>query len=133
MKKIYIAIAISTSLYAAPYTKQDRIQDMQKLAEAMSQIETGFFYNNKDIVKDGALQLSKIVKKVKPPLTKKEQQDPVAKKRKVELSDDIVERISSKAMSIYDRYDTTDARSSIQAYTTIVKQCMKCHNQIRHW
>jgi cytochrome c556 len=135
MNKIYLAIVLSTSVYAATYTKQNRIHDMQKMAEAMSQIETGFFYNNKEIVRDGALKLSKTVKRVKPPLTEKEKKKPIAEyvKRKMEVTDDIINRIDEKAKDIYDRFDTNDARSSIQAYTTIVKQCMKCHHQIRNW
>ncbi len=131
MKKLYLAITLSVSLCANQYTKQDRIKDMQKMAEAMSQIESGFFYNNKEIVQDGALKLSDIVKKVKAPVDKKESEASV--KRKLELTKDIINRIDSKAISIYERYDKNDSRSSIQAYTTIVKQCMKCHHQIRHW
>ena len=135
MKKIYLIIALSASVYSAQYTKQDRILDMQKMAEAMSTIETGFFYNNKEIVKNGALDLSKIVKRVKPPLSKKERQDQMEDyvRRKIELSNEITNKISSKAITIYERFDTKDARSSIQAYTSIVKQCMKCHHQIRNW
>ncbi len=131
MKKIFLIIAISTYIYAAQYTEQNRIHDMQKMAEAMSTIESGFFYNNKEIVQSGALELSKIIKRVKPPVNKSESKDSV--KRKLEITKDIVQRIDSKAMTIYNRYDTKDARASIQAYTVIVKQCMKCHYQIRHW
>ena len=132
MKKIFLAIAfLSTSVYAASYTKKERIVDMQKMAEAMSTIETGFFYNNKEIVQNGALSLSKIIKKVKPPVDEKENED--SAKRKLEITKDIVDRIDSKAMTIHDRYDTKDSRAAIQAYTVIVKQCMKCHYQIRHW
>lgn len=135
MKKIYLIILISTSIYAAEYTKQDRINDMQKMAEAMSNIESGFFYNNKDIVRDGALLLSQTIKRVKPPLTEKEKKKPIADyvKRKLELTNDIISKIDSKANDIYDRFDTNDARSSIQAYTSIVKQCLKCHHEIRNW
>ena len=135
MKKIYLAAALVTSIYAQSYTQQDRIHDMQKMAEAMSLIETGFFYNNKEIVRNGASQLSKVVVRVKPPLSKEEKKnkDNERVKIKLELSKDIVSKIDSKAKAIYDRFDVKNARSSIQAYTSIVKQCMKCHYQIRHW
>ncbi|WP_373072713.1 cytochrome C [Sulfurimonas sp.] len=135
MKKIYLILVLITSIYAEAYTKQNRIDDMQKMAEAMSLIETGFFYNNKDIVRDGALKLSKAVVRVKPPLTKEESKEPLAKrvKLKIDLSNDIVSKIDEKAKTIYNRFDAKDARSSIQAYTSIVKQCMKCHYEIRHW
>jgi hypothetical protein len=131
MKKIYLSIVIGTSLCAATYTKQNRIHDMQKLAEAMTTIETGFFYNNKEIVQNGANDVVKIIKKVKPPIEKGE--DKASVKRKMAITKDIIDRIESKANTIHDRYDTNDARAAIQAYTTIVKQCMKCHHQIRHW
>lgn len=135
MKKAYLAIALSTSIYAQSYTKQDRIHDMQQMAEAMSQIETGFFYNNEEIVKDGALKLSKVIKRVKPPLTKEEKKEPMAEyvKRRIELSDRIISKIESQAKDIYERFDKKNARSAIQDYTSIVKQCMKCHYEIRHW
>jgi cytochrome c556 len=135
MKKIYLALILSTSLYAAPYTKQEIVKDMQKMMEAMSNIEMGFFYNNKDIVRDNAMALSKTIKNVRPPLQKEEMKEPLSDyvKRKIEITKDIINKIDEKANDIAERFDTKDARASIQAYTSIVKQCMKCHHEIRKW
>ena len=45
MKRCIFILLFSTGLFAQEYTKEDRIKDMQVMAKAMSQIETGFFYN----------------------------------------------------------------------------------------
>lgn len=135
MKKLSLALALSISLYAGEYTKQDRIHDMQEMAEAMSSIETGFFYNNKDIVNNGALKLSDVINKVQPPLEEKEEKDPLARymNKKVQFTNKIVKKIDSKAKLIIERFSEGDVQAAVQAYTKIVKQCMKCHYEIRQW
>ena len=51
MSKIVTTLLfLGTVLLAAPYTQEDRIHDMQIMAEAMGKIQTGFFYNNNDLV-----------------------------------------------------------------------------------
>ncbi len=135
MKKVSIALLLGTVLFAGQYTKADRIKDMQKMAEAMSTIETGFFYNNNDIVQNGALVLSDIIRRIKPPLEEKEEKDPMARymNNKVIFSNKIVKNIDRKAQTIIERFSEGDVQASVQAYTKIMKQCMKCHHEIREW
>ncbi|NOR58485.1 MAG: cytochrome C, partial [Sulfurimonas sp.] len=92
MKKISIALLLGTALFAGSYTKADRIKDMQTMAEAMSTIETGFFYNNNDIVQNGAIALSDAIRRVQPPLEVREEKDPMARymNNKVVFSNKIV-------------------------------------------
>ncbi|PHS56279.1 MAG: cytochrome C [Sulfurimonas sp.] len=135
MKKLFIALLLSTSLFAGVYTKQDRIKDMQIMAKAMSQIETGFFYNNNDIIQDGALTLSDTIKRVKPPLEEAEEKDPLARymNQKIEFTNKIVRSIDKKTETIITRFAKGDVQASVQAYTKIMKQCIKCHHEIRQW
>ena len=135
MKKISIALLLGTALIAGQYTKADRIKDMQVMAEAMSSIETGFFYNNNDIVQSGAIKLSDAIRRVKPPLEEVEEKDPMARymNNKVIFSNKIVKNIDAKVETIMTRFAEGDVQASVQAYTKIMKQCMKCHHEVRQW
>ena len=135
MKKISIALLLGTALFAGSYTKADRIKDMQIMAEAMSTIQTGFFYNNNDIVQSGALKLSDAIRRVEPPLEELEEKDPMARymNNKIIFSNKIVKRIDAKTKLIIQRFADGDVQQSIQAYTKITKQCMKCHHEVRQW
>ena len=135
MKRSILILLLGTTLFAAPYTKADRIKDMQTMAEAMSQIQTGFFYNNNDIVQDGALKLSDTIRRVQPPLEEVEEKDPMARymNEKVKFSNKITKKIDQKAKLILQRFKAGDAQEAIQAYTKIMKRCMECHSQLRTW
>ena len=135
MKKISIALLLGTALIAGQYTKSDRIKDMQTMAEAMSTIETGFFYNNNDIVQNGGVALSDAIKRVQPPLEEIEEKDPMARymNNKVIFSNKIVKNIDKKVKTIMQRFAEGDVQAAAQAYTKIMKQCMKCHHEIRQW
>ncbi len=135
MKKISIALLLGTSLFAGAYTKADRIKDMQIMAEAMGSIQTGFFYNNNDIVQSGAIKLSDAIRRVQPPLEELEEKDPMARymNNKVIFSNKIVKKIDSKAKLIVQRFAEGDVSQAVQAYSKISKQCMKCHHEVRKW
>ncbi|WP_324172985.1 cytochrome C [Sulfurimonas sp.] len=135
MKNILTTLLLSTALFSSVYTKQDRIKDMQVMAEAMTTIETGFFYNNNDIVQNGALSLSDAIRRIKPPLEVKEEKDPMARymNNKVVFSNKIVKTIDKKAKIIIERFAVGDVQAATQAYTKIMKQCMRCHHEIRQW
>ena len=74
MKKI-ISIFLITINTAFAYTQEDRITDMQTMANAMHDIQSGFFYNNFEMVKIGGATLADTIVKVEPPLNEVEEQD----------------------------------------------------------
>jgi len=135
MKQIALLLLLGGSLLAQEYTKADRIKDMQIMAEAMSQIQTGFFYNNNEIVQDGAIKLSDAVRRVEPPLEEREEKDPMTRymNEKVKFSHKTTKKIDQKAKIILERFKGGDSQQAIQAYTKIMKQCMECHSQLRTW
>ncbi len=135
MKKTAVILLLGTALFAGQYTKDDRIKDMQIMAEAMSEIQTGFFYNNGEIVKNGAIKLSDAVRRVEPPLEEKEEKDPMTRymNEKVKFSHKITKKIDQKARLILERFADGDTPQAIQAYTKIMKKCMECHSQLRTW
>ncbi len=120
---------------AQAYTKEDRIKDMQILAKAMEEIQTGFFYNNKDLVNEGALKLSDTINRIQPPLSEAEEKDPMARymNNKIKVSNKIKKKIDQKARNIIERFRDNDPTQAAQSYTDIVKKCMECHVQIRQW
>ena len=136
MKKIVLAVVLAGSmLCAGSYTKQDRIDDMNDMASAMNDIQSGFFYNNYDIVSAGVLKLSEAVSKVKPPLEETAEEDILSRymNQKIQMTNKIVKKIDRKSLLILQRYKEGDSTQALQAYTKIMGECMKCHREMRHW
>lgn len=136
MKKSLIALAlVGVVLQAEPYTKQQRITDMQTMAAAMQDIQNGFFYNNFDMVQVGTAKLTDTIMKIEPPLEEAEEKDVMTRytNNKVQMSNKIKKTINKKAKDIIERFRDGDAVQALQAYTKITKQCMECHTQLRKW
>ncbi len=134
-KIVTIALLASTLLLAKPYTKTDRIQDMQTMAEAMGKIQMGFFYNNNDLVQEGSLTLSDTIRRVKPPLEEEEEKDPMTRfmNNKVRMSEKIAKKIDKKTLEIIQRFAEGDTIQALQAFSKITEKCMECHTQLRSW
>jgi hypothetical protein len=122
MKRLLVScVMVMTFGFAQEYTQADRIFDMQKMAQAMQDIQSGFFYNNLDIVKAGAKDLKETIVKIRP--IKKETENKKRIQRKIEQNtDDIVARFSDG-----------DATQALQFYSKISSECMKCHVRLRKW
>ena len=136
MKKSLIALALAgVVLHAGPYTKEQRIIDMQILASAMQDIQNGFFYNNFDMIQVGTAKLSDTIIKIEPPLEEAEEKDVMTRytNNKVQMSNKIKKKINKKAKDIIERFRDGDAKQALQAYSKITKQCMECHTQLRKW
>jgi hypothetical protein len=136
MKKVIAGILLSGALLSAgQYTKKERILDMQTLASAMQEIQTGFFYNNFDMILEGTNTLVDTIEKVEPPLEEVEEKDVMTRymNNKVQMSNKIKKKIRKKAKVIIQRFKDGDPVQALQAFTKITKQCMECHTQLRKW
>jgi len=136
MKKLLIIPAIvATFSSATTYTQADRIMDMQKMAQAMQDIQTGFFYNNIDIVKDGTKTLKDTIKKVRPIKSEVENTDIYEKwlNNSLKMTNKIKKKIKQKAEDIEKRFEAGDPKQALQAYSKISQQCLKCHINLRKW
>jgi hypothetical protein len=136
MKKTVVTVVALCSLaMAGNYTKQDRMNDMNQMAEAMNMIQSGFFYNNYDTVTKGVTKLTEAIVRVKPPLEEQEEKNPMTRymNQKVQMTNKIVKKINQKGLTILQRFKDGDTEQAVQAYTKVMKQCMKCHREIRQW
>lgn len=136
MVKLYMVLLLLVQITSAQdYTKEDRVRDMQTMAKAMSYIETGFFYNNIDLVQDGAVKLSDAIRRIEPPLEEKEEADPLTRymNERVKFTNKMSKKIDKKAKIIIERFKEGDVTEAVQAYTKIMKECMECHIQVRNW
>jgi len=136
MKKLLIIPAIVASFSSATtYTQAERIMDMQKMAQAMQDIQTGFFYNNIDIVKDGTKTLKETIKKVHPIKSELENTDIYEKwlNNSLKMTNKIKKKIIQKANDIEERFEDGDPKQALQAYSKIAQQCLKCHINLRKW
>jgi len=136
MKKLLVSyVALFTLGFANEYTQADRILDMQKMAQAMQDIQSGFFYNNLDIVKAGAEDLGKTIVKIRP--IKKEVENKDVYERWMNNNSAMTKRIQrnikSRAEVIIKRFENGDPRQALQEYAKITEQCMKCHVSLRKW
>jgi hypothetical protein len=136
MKKLLITpVILATFASATPYTQADRILDMQKMAQAMQDIQTGFFYNNIDIVKDGTKTLKETIKKVRQIQSEVETTDIYEKwlNNNLKMTNKIKKKIVKKAEDIEERFEDGDAVQALQAYSKVSQQCLKCHINVRKW
>jgi len=136
MKKLLIIPTILTTIsLAEPYTQAERIADMQKMAQAMQDIQTGFFYNNLDIVKDGAESLKKTIKKVRQTKSEVETTDIYEKwlNNNIKMTNKIKKKIVQKTIDLEERFESGDTVQALQAYSKISQQCLKCHIDVRKW
>lgn len=136
MKKVLLGLILAGSLLQADgYTKQDRINDMNTMAQAMNTIQSGFFYNNYETVEAGVEQLTETIVKVKAPDEEAAESDLMTKymDRKFQMTNKVVKKIKQKSLTILQRFKSGDSTQAVQAYTKLVGQCMKCHSEIRNW
>ena len=136
MKKILLTLILLTGLLQAkPYTKEDRVADMNTMAQAMNIIQSGFFYNNYATVEAGIEQLTKTIVKVKAPQEETSKKDLMERymDEKFQMTNKVVKKINQKALTILQRFKAGDSAQAVQAYSKVMDQCMKCHREIRNW
>jgi len=136
MKKVLFGMTmVSGLLLANGYSQADRILDMQKMAQAMQDIQSGFFYNNADIVKAGVKDLKETIIKVRPIDAEVNNKDIYEKwlENNQRMTNKIQKKIKKKAEDIEERFSDGDAVQALQAYSKISGQCMKCHVNLRKW
>ncbi len=136
MKKLLLGITMtSVFVLANGYSQADRILDMQKMAQAMQDIQSGFFYNNADIVKAGVKDLKETIIKVRPIDSEVNNKDIYEKwlENNQRMTNKIQKKIKKKAEDIEERFSDGDAVQALQAYSKISGQCMKCHVNLRKW
>ena len=140
MKKLLLKLTITTALsmtlaLAEGYSQGERILDMQKMAQAMQDIQSGFFYNNADIVKAGVQDLKDTIVKVRPTDAEVNNKDIYEKwlQNDLKMTNKIQRKIIKKSEDIEERFTDGDAVQALQAYSKISSQCMKCHIRLRKW
>ena len=120
---------------AKGYTQADRIMDMQKMAQAMQDIQSGLLYNNLDIVKAGTSVLKDTIIKVRPIDEEVNNKDIYEKwlNNNLKMTNKIQKKIRNKANTLEERFADGDAVQALQEYSKIIGQCMKCHVRLRKW
>lgn len=136
MKKIWLScVLVMTLSVANPYTQVDRILDMQKMAQAMQDIQSGFFYNNLDIVTAGTEDLKKAVGSIRP--TSEDQNNTDVYERWMKNNSTMTKRIQrnilQKTEVLLKRFTDGDPIQALQEYNRITRECMKCHISLRKW
>ena len=136
MKKLVVGcVAIMTFGFAEGYTQADRVLDMQKMAQAMHDIQDGFFYNNLDIVKAGAEDLKVAIVTIGPTKTEINNKDVYERwmNNNTAMTKRIQRSIEQKSDDIIERFSDGDATQALQVYGKIASECMKCHISLRKW
>jgi len=136
MKKVLLGMTMaSVFLLANGYSQADRILDMQKMAQAMQDIQAGFFYNNLDIVKAGAEDLKKTIIRVGPTQAELSSKDIYEKwmNNNTAMTHRIQKNIEKRAEIIIKRFENGDPVQALQEYSKITRECMKCHISLRKW
>jgi len=136
MKKAILGLILVAGLtQLQAYTKDDRVKDMNSMAQAMNIIQSGFFYNNYETVEAGVEKLRVTIEKIKPTDEETNKKDVMEKYMddKFQMTNKVVKKINQKALTILQRFKDGDSAQAAQAYSKIMGQCMKCHREIRNW
>ncbi len=136
MKKILTGMMLTSALLLANgYTQADRILDMQTMAQAMQDIQSGLLYNNLDIIKGGTKTLEETIIKIRPIDSEVNNKDIYEKwlNNDLKMTNKIEKKIRNKAQTLKERFADGDAVQALQEYTAIMGQCMKCHVNLRKW
>ena len=135
MYKIMIAIGL-ISLFSltlhAEYTDEERIEDMQKMEEAMVKIQKGLLINDRNMLSKGVNQLQQITRKVEPPINSN---SILAQKNthKYKFSRKQGEKIIQFAEDIRVDMDAGHKHSASKSFVKVLDECISCHNKIRKW
>ena len=134
-KLCLVSVALLSFINAEGYTQAQRILDMQKMAQGMQDIQSGFFYNNIDMVKAGAEDLKSAIVNVKATEEDKNNKDVYEKwmNNNTAMTSRMQRNIVSRANTIIKRFESGDARQALQDYAKISYECMKCHVSLRKW
>ncbi len=136
MKKLVVGcVAIMTFGFAEGYTQAERVLDMQKMAQAMHDIQDGFFYNNLDIVKAGAEDLKSAIVKIRQTKTEVNNKDVYERwmNNNTAMTNRTQRKIENYSDVIIERFSDGDATQALQVYNKIASECMKCHVSLRKW
>jgi len=141
MKKQWLQVATAliigstTFADAEGYTQADRIADMQKMAQAMQDIQSGLLYNNLDIIKAGTKVLKDTIIKIRPIDEEVNNKDIYEKwlNNNLKMTNKIQKKIRNKAQTLEERFADGDAVQALQEYSKIIGQCMQCHVRLRKW
>jgi predicted RNA-binding protein with EMAP domain len=128
MKKILAALftvsTLTMSLYG--YGQTNRIQDMQNMETAMSEIQKGILYNNKKMVLEGVENLKKASANVK-----------VAPKGDMDYNAIFAKKQSKNIIKYADKVkeniEAGHKHGAATNYTNVLGECISCHNKIRKW
>jgi len=136
MKKVLITCMTFVTLgLAEDYTQANRILDMQKMAQAMQDIQSGFFYNNLDIVTAGAEDLKTTIVKVRAIKSELNTKDVYEKwmNNSTMMTGRTQKRIERYANDIVEHFKGGDAQYALNVYNRVAAECMKCHTSLRKW
>jgi len=136
MKKFFVVYVVLVSFaFGKDYSQADRIADMQKMAQAMQDIQSGFFYNNLDIIKAGSEDLVATIGKIGPTVEEQTNKDVYERwlDNNTAMTKRIERNIKGKAEEIVERFGQGDATQALQLYGKIMSECMKCHVRLRKW
>ena len=134
-KTLLFSLLLTTLASAESYTQAERVADMQKLAQAMQDIQSGFFYNNLDIIKDGTKTLQETIVRVNATDEEKANKDIYERwlQNDLAMSNKIKKRIVKKSDTMIQRFTDGDAVQALQNYNKISQECLKCHVRLRKW
>lgn len=133
MRKILIALMlIATCLVAnEKENKQHRLENMQTLARAMDDIQNGFLYNNKNLIKEGATAILNTASSIETKDLKSALPEETAYAHK--FAQKMANRTKAHAQGVLDALEANDALTAMDEYLYILRQCTSCHLRIRNW
>lgn len=133
MKKLILLTLLIATLLGAneQESKQHRLENMQILAKAMDDIQNGFLYNSKDMIKEGATAILNTASSIATKDLKSALPEETAYAHK--FAQKMASRTQAHAQGILDALDANDPLTAMDEYLYVLRQCTSCHLRIRAW
>jgi len=128
MKKIIITTLICSGLLVAA----DRFSDMKNMEDALVEIQKGFLYTNKDMVKSGVKTL-KENNKMDAHIDAVKSYLPKEKQNLFKNAIKEAKSINTNADVIMKSIEAKEYSKAHDSYAKILNSCTHCHLVVRNW
>jgi hypothetical protein len=132
MKKVLLALLLSSGVAFANEEDANQIETMQNMETAMAFIQKGFLYNNDSMITKGLHDLTSHSQNIKSfVINDKVVKDGDFNPRRYARNEARV--ITNLAEDTLKSYQSGSKTEAVTSYNKILSRCLACHKIIRKW
>jgi len=129
MKKVLLALAVSSIVTFASASEATIKATMSLMTQGMNQIQTGFLYSNKDAVNNGI----EVLENANAIFSKVDVTTFIKHNNKVQVTKNINENLSENLAAFSKAVKEKDYTEATKYYGKVTSNCIACHRTVRGW